>query len=180
MFWAASLGLLIMNWRQGKLLGPRDPPFQHPADEEYQVGETHDEDDDDDYTHIPPAAENAPPNPFSDMNRYSGASDPSAYSSYAPQSTYTPPVSRPSMDAYGAFSDPPPSGFGAASPARATTTPPSLPEPDLGPQMSRTMQYADPYAAVRASLAGGQHPTAASNTTAPYGAAPGYDGYTGY
>jgi hypothetical protein len=43
---------------------------------------------------------------------------------------------RPSIDAYGAFSDPPPSGFGA---------PPS-------PGVSRTMQYADPYAAVRASI----------------------------
>lgn len=181
-FWAASLGLLIMNWRQGKLLGPRDPPFQHPADDEYQVGQTHDEDEDEDYTHIPPvnhAAGNAPAggNPFSDTNRYSGAS------SYAPQTSYTPPVSRPSMDAYGAFSDPPPSGFGAATPPRAAAAaPPTLPEPDLGPQMSRTMQYADPYAAVRASLAGGgQHQQPATgNTPAPYGAAPAYDGYTGY
>ncbi|KAF9067194.1 hypothetical protein BDP27DRAFT_1226088 [Rhodocollybia butyracea] len=188
-FWAASTTLLIINWRQGKLLGPRDPPFQHPADEEYQVGETHDEDEDEDYTHIPPV-NNAPtdssapgPNPFTDSNRYSGASSETpAYSSYtAPTSTYTPPAARASMDAYGAFSDPPPSGFGAASPARASATPPSLPEPDLGPQMSRTMQYADPYAAVRASLAGGaQHQQAAAGNAPGYGASPAYDGYTGY
>ncbi|KAE9403669.1 hypothetical protein BT96DRAFT_990099 [Gymnopus androsaceus JB14] len=182
-FWAASVTLLVINWRQGKLLGPRDPPFQHPVDEEYQVGETHDEDEDDDYTHIPPVS-NAPAggNPFSDTNRYSEASGTAAYSSYsAPQSSYTPAVSRPSMDAYGAFSDPPPSGFGAATPPRAAAAaPPSLPEPDLGPQMSRTMQYADPYAAVRASLAGGQQQQPASTSPAPYGAAPGYDGYTGY
>ncbi|KAJ3806422.1 hypothetical protein F5876DRAFT_91074 [Lentinula aff. lateritia] len=196
-FWAASVILLIINWRQGKLLGPRDPPFQHPADEEYHVGQTQDEDEDDGFTHIPPAnsipsngTTTAPTgsNPFSDSNRYSGApSGTPAYSSYAAPSSYTPPVSRPSMDAYGAFSDPPPSGFGpAAAPARASpavaAAPPSLPEPDLGPQVSRTMQYADPYAAVRASLAGGQqsHQAAVGDTSPSYGAAPAYDGYTGY
>ncbi|KAJ4487456.1 hypothetical protein C8R41DRAFT_896210 [Lentinula lateritia] len=196
-FWAASVILLIINWRQGKLLGPRDPPFQHPADEEYHMGQTQDEDEDDGFTHIPPAdsipsnATTIAPtglNPFSDSNRYSGApSGTPAYSSYAAPSSYIPPVSRPSMDAYGAFSDPPPSGFGpaAAAPARPSpavaAAPPSLPEPDLGPQVSRTMQYADPYAAVRASLAGQQSQQAAAGDTSPsYGAAPTYDGYTGY
>ncbi|KAJ3900100.1 hypothetical protein F5879DRAFT_451203 [Lentinula edodes] len=195
-FWAASVILLIINWRQGKLLGPRDPPFQHPADEEYHMGQTQDEDEDDGFTHIPPAdsipsnaTTTAPAgsNPFSDSNRYSGApSGTPAYSSYAAPS-YIPPVSRPSMDAYGAFSDPPPSGFGptAAAPARPSpavaAAPPSLPEPDLGPQVSRTMQYADPYAAVRASLAGQQSQQAAAGDTSPsYGAAPTYDAYTGY
>ncbi|KAJ3775722.1 hypothetical protein FB446DRAFT_723903 [Lentinula raphanica] len=193
-FWAASTILLIINWRQGKLLGPRDPPFEHPADEEYHVGQTHDEDEDEGYTHIPPAnsipsntagvAPQAAANPFSDSNRYSGApSGTTAYSSYTAPTSYAPPASRPSMDAYGAFSDPPPTGFGAAtqtSPA-AAASPPSLPDPDLGPRVSRTMQYADPYAAVRASLAGGQSQAATTGNTSPsYGAAPAYDGYAGY
>ncbi|KAJ3734183.1 hypothetical protein DFJ43DRAFT_993879 [Lentinula guzmanii] len=190
--WAASTILLIINWRQGKLLGPRDPPFEHPADEEYDIGQTQNEDEDDGYTHIPPANSvplNVAPaavNPFSDSNQYSGVpSRTPAYSSYTAPS-YAPPASRPSLDAYGAFSDPPPTGFGAASPARtspaAAATPPSLPEPDLGPQVSRTMQYADPYAAVRASLAGGQqHQSSATESTSPsYGVAPAYDGYSGY
>ncbi len=80
------------------------------------------------------------------------------------------------MDAYGAFSDPAPTGFGpaspnysAASPARTATGPPIIPEPDLGPRVSRTMQYADPYAAVRASVAG-QAPSSP----------PSYENYTGY
>lgn len=95
------------------------------------------------------------------------------------------------MDAYGAFSDPAPSGFGSstqgyapaptgytggyasASPSRTGTAPPILPEPDMGgPMVSRTMQYADPYAAVRASIAGG--------STSPTGRPPSYDGYAGY
>ncbi|KAJ8580575.1 hypothetical protein M405DRAFT_834049 [Rhizopogon salebrosus TDB-379] len=53
------------------------------------------------------------------------------------------------MDAYGAFSDPAPSGFGGVS---TTYAPPP----------------ADPYAAVRASLA--------TSTTSP----PSYEPYTGY
>ncbi|KAJ4479928.1 hypothetical protein J3R30DRAFT_2556577 [Lentinula aciculospora] len=195
-FWAASIVLLIINWRQGKLLGPRDPPFEHPTDEEYHIGQSQDEDEDDGYTHIPPAnsvplnATSTPaaaPDPFSDSNRYSSApSGTPAYSSYATPSSYAAPASRPSIDAYGAFSDPPPTGFGAAAaPARTSPTTvatPPLSEPDLGPQVSRTMQYADPYAAVRASLVGGQqHQQAAAGNTSPsYGAAPAYDGYNGY
>jgi hypothetical protein len=177
-FWIASLVLWTLNWRQGKLLGPRDPPFQHPADEEYQAGAMHDEDEDDGFTHIP-AVQNTPPeNPFSDSNGSSVPSSQAPAYPYAPSSSYNPPASRPSMDAYGAFSDPPPSGFGATSPSRNAAVAPSLPPPDLGPQMSRTMQYADPYAAVRASLAGAHQPAAADNGPDAYGA--GYDGYTGY
>jgi len=62
--------------------------------------------------------------PFSDAN------------AYRPE----PAAGRPSIDAYGAFSDPPPSGFGPG---------PSSP---TSPGVSRTMQYADPYAAVRATI----------------------------
>jgi hypothetical protein len=92
----------------------------------------------------------------------------SAYST-APTTTTAPttstnyPVSRPSMDAYGAFSDPSPSGFGGVS---TTYAPP--PSDPATPRVSRTMQYADPYAAVRASLA--------TSTTSP----PSYEPYTGY
>jgi len=99
------------------------------------------------------------------------------------------------MDAYGAFDDPAPSGFGTAhqggysappggysesygtaSPSRQYTGPPILPEPDMGgPMVSRTMQYADPYAAVRASIAAQQGPS--SPTAGP----PSYDSsYQGY
>jgi len=95
------------------------------------------------------------------------------------------------MDAYGAFSDPAPSGFGSsrynqvsngytnnystASPAKSTSGgPPILPEPDLGPMVSRTMQYADPYAAVRASIAGQQ------GSGPPNSLPPSYDSYQGY
>lgn len=92
----------------------------------------------------------------------------SAYST-APTTTTAPttstayPASRPSMDAYGAFSDPAPSGFGGVSTSFAP--PPSDP---AVPRVSRTMQYADPYAAVRASLA----TSAAPPRT--------YDPHTGY
>jgi hypothetical protein len=92
----------------------------------------------------------------------------SAYST-APTTTTAPttstnyPALRPSMDAYGAFSDPAPSGFGGVS---TTYAPP--PSDPATPRVSRTMQYADPYAAVRASLA--------TSTTSP----PSYEPYTGY
>ncbi|OJA20583.1 hypothetical protein AZE42_05370 [Rhizopogon vesiculosus] len=66
------------------------------------------------------------------------------------------------MDAHRAFSDPALSGFGGVSMTFAL--PPSDP---AVPRMSRTMQYAIPYAAVRASLA-----------TSP-AAPPTYEPYTG-
>jgi len=75
--------------------------------------------------------------PFSDRARYIDDVTPSL-----------PPASRPSMDAYGAFQDPAPSGYG------------STPIP---PGMSRTMAYADPYAALRASIQAGR----TGNTPSP-------------
>ncbi|KAG7089632.1 hypothetical protein E1B28_011295 [Marasmius oreades] len=183
-FWGASLGLLIMNWRQGKLLGPRDPPFEHPTD----MNDAHEDDDEEaSYHHIPPVRSTSntdvPANPFTDSNRYSAAS--SAPIANYTTSNYSPAVpvaaGRPSMDAYGAFSDPAPSGFGVHSPARANSGgAPMIPGPDLGPQLSRTMQYADPYAAVRANLTSAQQQQAHSS---PYGAPsvpPSYESYTGY
>jgi hypothetical protein len=161
-FWGASLVLLILDWRSGKLhtSHARDPPFTHPQQEATEFEMDYDPDEDD-YHHIPPArhpnasespstydpAASSGPNPFSDANRY------------AAPSAQTPPVhGRPSIDAYGAFSDPAPSGFSPAAPRFGANSggPPVIPEQDLGPHVgvSRTMQYADPYAAVRATIAG--------------------------
>ncbi|KAJ7844421.1 hypothetical protein B0H14DRAFT_2776896 [Mycena olivaceomarginata] len=175
-FWGCSLGLLILDWRNGKLHSheARDPPFTHPHQEATEFEMDYDPDEDD-YQHIPPARRatasestaydpvaSAGSNPFSDANRYAAP---------APQ---TPVHGRPSIDAYGAFSDPAPSGFSPAAPrfGAGGGGPPIIPEQDLGPPVgvSRTMQYADPYAAVRASIA-----------TPPAQPQPGYDsGYQGY
>ncbi|KAJ7678552.1 hypothetical protein B0H17DRAFT_1078688 [Mycena rosella] len=161
-FWTASLVLLVLDWRSGKLhvSHPRDPPFSHPQQEATEFEMDYDPDEED-YQHIPPArratasdspgaydpAASSAPNPFSDANRYAAPATPPAHG-------------RPSIDAYGAFSDPAPSGFSPVPPqtrfAASGGGPPMIPEQDLGPQLgvSRTMQYADPYAAVRASIAG--------------------------
>ncbi|KIJ66810.1 hypothetical protein HYDPIDRAFT_108723 [Hydnomerulius pinastri MD-312] len=142
-------------------------------------------------TTAPPAAAAAPRrstydnsntihSPFADSNRWSDAPSTttattaaastaayrnSGYSGYA-----TPPAaaSRPSLDAYGAFSDPAPTGFGGVSNSFA---PPPTGDPNA-PRISRTMQYADPYAAVRASLAVNSN----SGSEGP----PSYEPYSGY
>lgn len=183
-FWGASLVLLILQWRQGKLLGPRDPPFQHPTDDDAHE----DDDEESSYHHIPPvqpastaAGTSTPPNPFTDSNRYSAVSSAPSSAPYSTAYSSTPVAAgRPSMDAYGAFSDPAPSGFGSNTPTRMSGAAPTLPEPDLGPQVSRTMQYADPYAAIRANI----QQTSGAPTSSPYGAAssvpPSYESYTGY
>jgi hypothetical protein len=118
--------------------------------------------------------------PPTNTNRFSAADSSanrtSAYST-APTTTTAPttstnvayPTSRPSMDAYGAFSDPAPSGFGGVSASYA----PTASESGSGaPKVSRTMQYADPYAAVRASLASGTGASAPTKSS--------YEPYTGY
>lgn len=165
-FWLASAIYLIIQWRSNKHSGLHDSPFAPPIDhDDFEEGE-------EGYTSIPPVREQSvntsvpsarydPPaetNPFSD-NQYSVSSP----TGYAPPSTQ-PMGARPSMDAYGAFSDPAPSGFGTASPGYSSVAsarvvgPPIIPEPDLGPRVSRTMQYADPYAAVHASVTNQQPP----------------------
>jgi hypothetical protein len=202
--WAGSLVMLILDWRSGKLHGHRDPPFQRPHaphDEE----EVDEEEEEASYHHIPPARRNqnaassyddsnSAQSPFADpQSRYSGLP---AHGGAPASAAYTPGVQqstagRPSMDAYGAFSDPAPSGFGAggynapsstgytgsptygSSPARSNTGPPQLAEPDMGgPMVSRTMQYADPYAAVRASIVGG-----GGQPSSPTHAPPSYGDY---
>ena len=194
--------ILILDWRSGKLIAARDPPFTRPQVVHEEEGEEEEEEEEHaSHSHLPPVRQStasSPPNyansnssqsPFADPIRYSGhsqipASTPSAYTP-APQA-----AGRPSMDAYGAFSDPAPSGFGtsqynqvansyATAPLAVSTVggPPILPEPDLGgPMVSRTMQYADPYAAVRATIAGQQGPVSPSSVLPP----PSYETYVGY
>jgi len=150
-FWAASLTLAFMDWRAGKSLRPKDPPFQHPTDDlEYEDEEGGDEES----AHQHPVQENRRStydDPIS--NRNSSASLPpslpplSLGSSSVPQSGGFQSSANPrqSMDMYGAFSDPPPVGYTAVSGGASSQRPPQ-------PQISKTMQYADPYAAIRASI----------------------------
>lgn len=137
--WAGTFTLTFLEWRRNRSSRPRDPPFEHPelddGDEEstYEV-----------VPHLKRDAQSDSNSPFSDAYRYSAASstmiDSSAgYNSPGKYSIPSAPQPRPSLDAYGAFSDPAPSGF----------APPSSDVQGI----SRTMQYADPYAAVRASVA---------------------------
>lgn len=182
-FWLASLGLLIRDWRSGKASGPRDVPFAPPEahEEGYAYGheEQLEEEEDTSYSSIPPVSQRQTTyedagSPFADPSggRYRD-SDSTAYSG-APT---LPQISagRPSMDAYGAFDDPAPSGFGAGSPggygqaapqsayvapapAPNYAAPPPAPSTPPAPAVSRTMQYADPYAAVRATIGQPQAP----------------------
>ncbi|THH27392.1 hypothetical protein EUX98_g6794 [Antrodiella citrinella] len=158
-FWVCTLTLNIMDWRSGKI-SARDPPFTHPMDPSDHVSQ----EDEESLYHQPPGAtrkstyedEEEATSPFSDNNRYSGVP-----SVNAPPYSATPlaPQPRSSMDAYGAFNDPTPTGFGASAPQLPEPTfGRPLSPPDEGPRISRTMQYADPYAAVRATIAasGGQ------------------------
>lgn len=117
-FWAASLVLLVLDWRSGKLRThtPRDPPFKPPTNAD-------DIEDDDGYHHIPPARRttfigdpgpydksDALGSPFADSHQYNAPGQ----TAYTPAATTPsiPVASRPSMDAYGAFSDPAPTGYG--------------------------------------------------------------------
>ena len=151
------MAMFIMDWRSGKLIAARDPPFTRPQMVHEEEGvEEEEEEEDASHSHLPPVRQStasSPPNvylnsnlsqsPFGDPIRYSEHSQTSSTYDPAPQAAV-----RQSMDTYGAFSDPPPSGFGTSQ----YRGPPILPEPDLGPMVSRTMQYADPYAAVRSTI----------------------------
>ncbi|KAA1467359.1 hypothetical protein DENSPDRAFT_832379 [Dentipellis sp. KUC8613] len=168
-FWAASFVLAVFDWRSGKSSRPRDPPFHPPADEDYG-------DEESAYEIVPAARKattdesNSLESPFSDNNRYSGSTAVVPEVGYTNPNKYTASPTaaqpRPSIDAYGAFSDPAPTGFGSPNPPPALQ--PNLPPPTSeDPRMSRTMQYADPYAAVRATVA---------STATP----PSYTSYQGY
>jgi len=135
--WAATFAIVIMEWRAGKSRGrPRDPPFVNPVE--------HSQEDSDAASSYYPVAtpggnnrplshitedEEEPQSPFADQPlqpRYGSMAAP-----------ILPPIQqgRQSLDTYGAFSDPVPTGFM---------------DPPEG--VSRTMAYADPYAAVRANI----------------------------
>jgi len=139
-FWGGSLTLTFLEWRKNMATRPRDPPFEQPhggeGDEEsaYEVPSIKQD-------------ENVTRSPFSDPYRYSGASSTAIGSFGSPTSPKynipSAPQPRPSLDAYGAFSDPAPTGFDG-SPVDSGVS-----------GLSRTMQYADPYAAVRASVVSG-------------------------
>ena len=178
-FWTASLGLLIYYWRTGRLNASRDPTFIPPRIND--DNDAYDEESTHTSMHAPRStstmvsvaendvydSSNQANSPFADPQRHSSMT---AYSSYPAATSAVPPPGRPSLDAYGAFSDPAPSGFvnpSGFSTVPTQSSPPSLPIPDLGPRVSRTMQYADPYAAVRASIAEQGNP-------------PSYESYTGY
>lgn len=90
--------------------------------------------------------------------------------SVGPTQTYStaPQIPRQSFDAYGAFSDPAPTGF-ASTNSPPAFAPPLSPPPE-NPRISRTMQYADPYARVRDAVSGGASPPPA----------PPYSSYTPY
>lgn len=158
--------MTFMDWRKNKNRGPRDPPFAHP---EVPADYVSQEDEESLYrqpsrksTYVDDRDEEPAQSPFSDEHRYSGV--PSLNNNNTPYNSGAPPqLPRPSFDAYGAFSDPAPSGF---APSGGSPT-------DGGPRISRTMQYADPYAAVRATVA------SAGQTTAPP-PAPGYSSYDQY
>jgi hypothetical protein len=154
---------------------PRDPPFTHPpsvhtaADDEEEGDADGDGDEESTYRQIPPPRLGDPFSPsFTDnpTRPTAGRNGTPPISPFADPRAAVP-VGRPSMDAYGAFSDPPPNGFDAVSS-------PTTSEP---PRVSRTMQYADPYAAVRASIntaAAGGAPQAAGPTS------PGPPSYESY
>ncbi|EJD49670.1 hypothetical protein AURDEDRAFT_112490 [Auricularia subglabra TFB-10046 SS5] len=140
----ASFVLVFYNWRRGKHTynTARDPPFTHPEDPSQDYDE-----EGDPYTRPTRVTDSAPripdevTSPFDDSNRYSGYSAPS----------------RQSMDPYGAFNDDAPTGY--AAPPRPTVAPaPAIPGPASPVGVSRTMQYADPYAAVRGRIAQGSSP----------------------
>ncbi|KAI0636198.1 hypothetical protein C8Q77DRAFT_1052149 [Trametes polyzona] len=182
-FWCCTLTLAVLDWRNGKSSRHRDPPFTHPMEASEGSEYSRANDDDDDYTEEgvqqKPFSDNSNKtySPFSDANRLSGVSSTSP--TYQ-QPTSTPFASsqaapRPSIDAYGAFSDPAPTGF-----AGGFSAPPQV--VDDTPRISRTMQYADPYAAVRASIASNQSAPGSGVSTPPSGGPPppGYSSYGGY
>jgi len=154
-FWTASFVLTIMDWRSGKSSRPRDPPFTRPTDVEEDYDDAVDEESayNRPVGHRDSTVERARP----EESRYSSTPPSLPPISFPDSSTptpipqsggYTSSTSRPSMDVYGAFSDPDPSSYSNPNPY-------SQPESN---RMSRTMQYADPYAAVRASITPPEQP----------------------
>ena len=158
--------LTFQEWRTGKTIyRPEDPPFALPS----APIAHHDDDDTDPYTQRRRQETTEEDDeyddsrsPFADAHG-SGA----AGGRYAGYGNAPVAAGRPSMDAYGAFSDPSPSGYGGYGGAGGGGG--ARPQQYNQPDVSRTMQYADPYAAVRASI----H----TNTPPPMPQPPPFDGY---
>jgi len=156
-FWAAIMVLTILNWRNGKSTRARDPPFTHPTDEPTEM------DEEESIFEQPAGRKSTYENsdaegPFTDNNRYSGVPSNTSFNA-------APIQPRQSMDVYGAFSDPAPTGFATSNPSLSHSPPES-------PRVSRTMQYADPYAAVRSAVSHG-------GVSPPPTNPPGYSSYGG-
>jgi len=161
--WIASAVHTFFEWRSGKRTRARDPPFIHPENASGyapSIAPTHDDGDDDD-------EENDAFRPIQNQTGRTGTT-PSRAPYLPPIRGNTKPVSpfadenrapRQSMDAYAPFSDPEPSGYAGAS---------------ASPGVSRTMQYADPYAAVKANLAAATAPGHSGSATPPSYEYPGY------
>jgi hypothetical protein len=132
-----------MDWRNGKATTrPRDKPFVPPVN----VGYGH-EDDASSYHH-PYEQSDRPLTHHDDDDPQSPFNDPPS-TRFGGNSPLPAGAGRPSMDTYGAFSDPLPSGY---------DNPPPRVE-----GVSRTMQFADPaynnpYDRVRANIGGGPPP----------------------
>jgi hypothetical protein len=148
--WSASFVLTVMDWRTGKASRPIDPPFIPP------VSDDQDDDADEESAYSRPVGhrdstvDHGPPDGYpANVPSIPPISSPDeSIPTYQPADSYAPPTSRPSMDVYGAFSDPVPSGYSNPNPY----------SPPDSSGVSRTMQYADPYAAVRANLTSKQPP----------------------
>ena len=147
--------MTVLDWRSGKSSRPRDPPFTRPAEVEDDYEDA--ADGDSTYNHPVGHRDSTIDQARPEVNKYSTTAPSIPPISFPDNPTpapvpqpggYTSPTSRPSMDVYGAFSDPVPSGYSNPNPY-------SPPEPN---RVSRTMQYADPYAAVRASITPPQQP----------------------
>ncbi|KAL5503901.1 hypothetical protein ACEPAH_7972 [Sanghuangporus vaninii] len=193
--WCGTLTLNILSWRSGKARHPRDPPFNPPVGSEQGVyDELEEEEDESTYGRPAPlrGSSTHADSPFTDgaaVNRNSqapsytlppvsgvGSFNPSGVSSAAGSI----PAARSSVDAYGAFSDPAPSGYGGTPPVQQQSFGTASGLDNMSPGgVSRTMQYADPYAAVRASIAGGPAPSTYSTPSSAQGP-PSYTEYTGY
>ncbi|GJJ08546.1 hypothetical protein Clacol_002764 [Clathrus columnatus] len=129
--WIGSIIILILDWRAGRTGLRRDPAFNPPPRMHlHEVGG--DEEDEEASVYGPSSvhAASVPAMPTSTMMPSSPFGDEYRY---RPEPETRP---RASMDTYGAFSDPTPQGYGSP----------------ISPGVSRTMQYADPYAAVRANI----------------------------
>lgn len=196
--WAGSIVVAFISWRRGKSNRPRDPPFHHPTDasgyapslRHAEAGEYEEDDDGDEdeepfsypgdrrqpvaaSSHLPPSSNigygggglgsgNAPqippfranskggfgvdnPSPFGDEYRASGTAG----------------------GGVGGFTSPPPPAAIAPPPQNMNTNT-NTNTGGGGPGVSRTMQFADPYAAIKANLAGGTSPGRGGNDYTGY------------